>query len=273
MKPIVVIKLGGSSLVLEETLKELTGLVKGYQKKRYQVVVVHGGGPAINQELESRGITWKFIEGQRQTTPEMMSVIDEVLFGKVNSMLVQSLQQENINAVGLSGAKDGILLCSKASEELMQVGKVEGVDVSAIVDNMPLFKAKVPVIAPIGFGKNGEYYNVNADWAATQIAMALKANKLIFLTDQKGILDQEKQLVTKANPAMVEQMIMDGSISGGMCTKVRAMMLALSSGLKQVRVLHANSASQLIQNQKLGTLLMDYKYSVRQRGMVHGRVG
>ena len=125
MKPIVVIKLGGSSLGNPETVEQLASLVKGYQKRRYRVVVVHGGGPAINAELTKRNITWQFINGQRQTTPEMMKVIDEVLTKQVNGQLVENLKLQGVTAVGLSGADAEILFCTQATIELMRVGQVE----------------------------------------------------------------------------------------------------------------------------------------------------
>ncbi len=255
MKQRIVIKLGGSSLQNPATLQELAALVRGYQKRRYSVVIVHGGGPAINAELTKQKIEWKFIDGQRQTTPEMMKVIDQVLAKDVNRALVSALKEAKISAVGVSGAEAKILFCKQAKKELMQVGEVQSVDVAAIELMLAQFGAKVPVVAPIGFGAKNEKYNVNADWAATQIAVALNAKKLIFLTDQNGILDQEKQLVPRANSQMIDKMIEDGVISGGMYTKVKAMMTALTAGIKQVRVLHASFASLALTADHIGTLL------------------
>jgi acetylglutamate kinase len=272
MKERIVIKLGGSSLQNPETLQQLASLVRGYQKRRYRVVIVHGGGPAINEELMKQKIEWQFIDGQRQTTPQMMRVIDDVLANKVNASLVEKLKQEKIAAVGISAAESQILFCSPAREDLMLVGHVEDVNVAAIEQLLAQFGAKVPVIAPIGFGKGEEKYNVNADWAATKIAVALKAKKLIFLTDQSGILNHEKQLVAKATPQMIDQMIEDGTISGGMYTKVKAMMTALNAGIKQVRVLHASFASLVLNAGHIGTLLTSV-HSNREltRGVLHGR--
>ena len=125
MKKKIVIKLGGSALENSETVKQLSQLVKGFQKRRYQVVVVHGGGPAINQELINQGISWKFIDGQRQTTTKMMGVIEKVLADDVNSKIVESLRADQVPAIGLSGSKHKILFCSQANAELQQVGKVD----------------------------------------------------------------------------------------------------------------------------------------------------
>lgn len=255
MKQRIVIKLGGSALQNPETVLQLAELVRGYQKRRYQVVIVHGGGPAINAELTRRGITWQFINGQRQTTPEMMAVVNHVLAGVVNSELVKRLQATGTFALGLSGADDKILFCTQANPELMQVGLVETVDTAAIEKALANSIDRVPVIAPIGFGASEEKFNVNADWAATKIAMALTAKKLIFLTDQVGILDANKEIVKRANPKRINRMITEGTISGGMFTKVQAMMMALDAGVKQVRVLHASNAAQALNSELVGTIL------------------
>lgn len=268
MKPIVVIKLGGSSLQNSNTVIQLASLVRGYQKRRYRVVLVHGGGPAINAELTRQNIKWQFINGQRQTTPEMMKVIEDVLVKNVNAVLVENLKQAGVSALGLSGAEAEILFCSQANSELMCVGKVEVVNTSVINKILNQFGAKVPVIAPIGYGNKGEKFNINADWAASQIAMALNAKKLIFLTDQDGILDQEKQLVPSADLKMINDMILEGTISGGMFTKVKAMMTALSAGIKYVRVLNASLASMALTAEVIGTILTEVRVN---KGVIHER--
>ncbi|HEY8270246.1 MAG TPA: acetylglutamate kinase [Pseudobdellovibrionaceae bacterium] len=255
MKKKILIKLGGSSLENPATVRELVALTSGYRKKNYDIILVHGGGPAINQELTRRGIEWKFINGQRQTTPQMMDVIEEVLAKQINSMLVSVLLAAEIPAVGISGIQDKTLLCSQANSELMQVGKVESVNTAALEKILQLELGPTPVIAPLGAGLHGEKYNINADWAAAKIAIALQAEKLIFLTDQNGILDQDKQLVHRVTPQLINKMIEAEAISGGMYTKVMTMMTALSAGIPQVRVLNANVASQLLNNDEIGTLL------------------
>jgi acetylglutamate kinase len=261
MKPIVVIKLGGSSLQNSDTILQLAALVRGYQKRRYRIVLVHGGGPAINAELSLKNIKWQFINGQRQTTPEMMTVIDDVLAKKVNSALVNELKQSGVAALGLSGADAKILFCSQATPELMCVGKVETVNTAGLKEILNQFGGKVPVVAPIGYGASNasgvEKFNINADWAACQIAVALDAKKLIFLTDQDGILDQHKKIVSRANSFMINHMINEGIIFGGMFTKVKAMMAALNAGVKYVIVLNANIASQALTSDAVGTLLTE----------------
>lgn len=259
MKKKIVIKLGGSTLQDSETLKKVATLVGGYRTQGFDVIIVHGGGPAINDELTLKDIKWQFINGQRQTTTLMMSVIEDVLASKVNSKVVASLREAGMMSVGLSGAQHKILFCKQTSKELMHVGTIEHVRTTAIDAALKFIGRAVPVIAPIGIGVNGEKYNVNADWAAAHIATALGASKLIFLTDQAGILDENKKLVRKTNASRIDKMIDQGVIFGGMFTKVRAMTLALEGGVKQVRVLHASSAPDLLLGRKqlsaTGTLL------------------
>lgn len=258
IKKAIVIKLGGSSLASESTLDELSRLISGYRARGKNVVVVHGGGPAINEELTKRGITWSFVNGQRVTTPEMIEVIDEVLGSYVNSAVVGNLREDGIPAIGLSGADHEILFCSQMNEELGLVGQVEEVNTASIV--AALKNGRVPVVAPIGFaafddGGPVNKFNVNADWAATKIAIALNAEKLIFLTDQNGVLDGKRDLVTRATPFDLKEMIGTGVVSGGMCTKVLAMIVALESGVGQVRVLNAGAASRMLERKKIGTTL------------------
>jgi acetylglutamate kinase len=268
MKSRIVIKLGGSSLQNSETLLHLADLVRGLQKQGHQVIVVHGGGPAINAELNKRGIKWQFINGQRQTTAEMMQVVDEVLSHNVNGLIVDQLQSAQVLALGISAADAKILFCIQASEDLLQVGQVVSVNTEAI-DKVLESDLQVPVIAPIGFGENHIKYNVNADWAAAKIAISLKAQKLIYLTDQLGILNQEKQLVSKIDPHGIEKMIKEGVILGGMYTKVQAMVGALASGVEQVRVLHASQASEILTNKSVGTTLSNQENEFDLGGEIH----
>lgn len=272
MKQIVVIKLGGSALQDKTTVSGLATLIKGYQKLRYNVVIVHGGGPAINKELEKRSITWKFVDGQRQTTPIMMDVINDVLAKQVNSMLVDCLRFEGVRSSGLSAADDRILLCSQLSPELIQVGKVETVDVTAIKPYFETVPRVTPVIAPIGISSETKEikYNINADWAAVKIAIALKAKKLIFLTDQSGILDAQNRLIEKTDPEELQKLIDSKVIYGGMAVKVRAMSTALESGIKSVQVMHAASTAEAVNNKCLGTLLVNKPTNLKN-GFYSGR--
>lgn len=256
MKKRIVIKLGGASLQNGATLHQLTLLVAGYRLQGYDIVVVHGGGPAINQELTARGIEWKFINGQRQTTPQMIGVIESVLAGKINAEVVQTLNAAGVQATGLSGATAETLLCTQVNQELQQVGEVQKVNVQHLEHLLALDGDTVVVLAPIGIGANGEKYNINADWAAAKIAIALKAERLVFLTDQSGVLDANKQVVRTLTATVAEKLIADGTISGGMYTKVMTMLNAVERGVGSVCVLNATGATSLLSAEFRGTTVV-----------------
>lgn len=249
----VVIKLGGASLSESAVLEKLASLVKGYRESNIQVVIVHGGGPAINQELTNKGITWEFVNGQRKTTPEMMTVIEDVLAHQVNQYIVSSLQNQKITAVGLSGAS-GLLECRVFNSELGLVGEVTQCHLGVV--EKALDQHLIPVIAPIGFDHDGRKFNINADWAASQIAATLNADKLIFLTDQLGILDADKKVCPTVTVADIENMINHGVIAGGMLTKTKAMMSAKNKGVAKVQISAAAHAPDLLTNDAAGTNLI-----------------
>ena len=257
MKKRIVIKLGGASLQNGATLHQLTLLVAGYRLQGYDIVVVHGGGPAINQELTARGIEWKFINGQRQTTPQMIGVIESVLAGKINAEVVQSLTAAGIQAAGLSGATAETLLCTRVNQELQQVGEVQKVNVQHLEQLLAANGGSVVVLAPIGVGRDGEKYNINADWAAAKTAMALKAERLVFLTDQSGVLDANKQVVSTLTSSGAEKLIADGTISGGMYTKVMTMLNAVQTGVGSVCVLNAVDATSVLTEEFRGTTVIN----------------
>ena len=249
----VLIKLGGSSLSDAATIKETMQLIQWFKAQGDQVVLVHGGGPAINAALTEKGITWKFINGLRQTTPEMMDVIESVLFGKINRDLVEILSADSIEAYGYSGATHGLLICSRLDDELMQVGNIVKCDVDVLEDCFARHPLAVAVIAPLGVDANGQKYNINADWAACKLAAALKVDRLIFLTDQAGILDADKNVLAELNEVEIESLIASGVISGGMMTKVRTMIDALKSGIREVRVLKAAEGSRMLIDPQVGS--------------------
>lgn len=250
----VVIKLGGSSLQDPFALKEVIEAIRGYLRYDYQPILVHGGGPAINAELTKKGISWKFINGQRQTTSEMISVIEDVLVNQVNADLVTQLNRANLQAVGLSGSQNNLLLCDQLNEELQHVGTVKKVNTASVEAILQANPKNIPVIAPIGIGSNGEKYNINADWAAAKIAASLGAQKLIFLTDQTGILDQTGKLIEDASLTYLENLIKDQIVTGGMYTKVQTILDALNHGVPQVRVMNGKDSVDGLWSDEIGTM-------------------
>jgi acetylglutamate kinase len=235
--PRILIKLGGAALQEVLTLDTVTKAILNFRRLGTHVILVHGGGPAINEELRRRGIDWTFVGGQRVTSLAMMDTIESVLCGAVNGRVVRHMGAQGVNAVGFSGADSQTLLCTQASPELGQVGKIERVNAAWIEGLLQLPAQPVPVIAPIGVGAGGERFNVNADWAASHLAVALKVDELLFLTDQKGILDEEGQLISGVDSDGLRNMIDAKMVTGGMLTKTLAVLNALENGVSRVRVM------------------------------------
>lgn len=247
-----VIKYGGSAMT-EEGLRE--NFAKDVVLLRYvgiRVVVVHGGGLQISQTLERLGIKPHFVGGMRKTDEETMHVVEMVLSGDINKDIVALINRhsgKNIYAVGLSG-RDGQLIRAKKldkeayfrelglevpEEDIGYVGQVEGVNVELLQTLME--KGYIPVIAPVGVGKEGEAYNINADLVASEVAKALKAEKLIFLTDTEGVKDKEGRLISTLTKDEALKLISNGVIKGGMLPKVKSALEAIEAGVKKVHII------------------------------------
>ncbi len=237
----VVIKYGGSAMVdpvLNEMVIEDIVLMK---LVGFQPVIVHGGGEEISTMLNKIGIESSFHDGLRVTTEETVEVVEMVLAGKVNKSIVQMIQNHDIDAVGITG-KDGKTLKVKKKEvegaDIGFVGDVTNVDtrlIKSLVDN-----DFIPVIAPVGTDDQGQTYNINADYAASAIAGALNAEKLIFLTDVQGVMrdiSDDSTLVSRLTIEDVEQFKSEGIISGGMIPKVDCCVEGLRAGVKNVHIL------------------------------------
>lgn len=242
-----VIKYGGHAMS-DERLKESFALdVIMLKSLGINAVIVHGGGPQINETLKRYGIVSEFVRGMRVTDADTMSVVEMVLVGQVNKEVVGYLNQHGGKAVGLCG-KDGSLLLSKKLLQEMpgENGAVEKVDIGYVGDvvkvNIDLIQALekggyLPVIAPVGVGLEGESYNINADVVAGRVAAALNAEKLILLTDTPGVLDKEKKLIQKIKVAQIHGLIEDESITGGMIPKVVCCAEALRDGVRKSHII------------------------------------
>lgn len=242
-----VIKYGGHAMS-DERLKESFALdVIMLKSLGINTVIVHGGGPQINDTLKRYGIVSEFVRGMRVTDKETMSVVEMVLVGQVNKEVVGYLNHHGGKAVGLCG-KDGTLLLSK---KLLQDvpgenGTVEQVDIGYVGDvvkvNIDLIQTiekggYLPVIAPVGVGPEGESYNINADVVAGRVAAALNAEKLILLTDTPGVLDKDKKLIPKIKVAQIHSLIENESITGGMIPKVVCCAEALRDGVRKSHII------------------------------------
>lgn len=245
------IKLGGSALENMEIVARLCTDLSLVRSASVQLAIVHGGGPNINRQLELHGISWKFVEGLRVTTPEMMDVIEMVLCGKVNPTLVRTINATGVSATGISGLDHKTLLCEALSEDLGRVGLIRQVNTELITDQLrkqrESGKGSIPVIAPIGVDEMGRAYNINADFAASKIACALEVDKLIYLTDQEGILDQYGELITEINQSGLRQLVELGVVTGGMLAKVKAVLEALEGGVREVHILNGTRFHSIIQ--------------------------
>ena len=258
----LLIKLGGAALQNSEHFDSLKTDLALLRDVGISVVLVHGGGPAINAELSSRGITWEFIDGQRVTTPEMMEVIENVLGGTVNRHIVRSLNLAGIPAVGFSGIEARTLRCRPAGSKLGQVGVIEEVDTSLIRSILHAQTkdghGAIPVSAPIGVGSDGQTFNINADWAASRIAQALGIKKVLFLTDQNGILDAEGNVVPELDASELQGYIDNQVVKGGMLTKTRTILDALNNGVSTIHIINGQKphalVSELFTDEGAGTI-------------------
>nr|O67848.2 RecName: Full=Acetylglutamate kinase; AltName: Full=N-acetyl-L-glutamate 5-phosphotransferase; AltName: Full=NAG kinase; Short=NAGK [Aquifex aeolicus VF5] len=249
---VFVIKYGGSAMHDEELRESFARDVVLLKYVGINPVIVHGGGPQISKTLEKFGIKPKFVGGMRKTDEETMHVVEMVLSGDINKDIVALINRysgEKIYAVGLSG-RDGRLLKAKKldkeryfselglpvpEEDIGFVGEI--VDVNEELIFTLLSHNFIPVIAPVGVGEEGEAYNVNADLAASEIAGEIKAEKLIYLTDTKGVLDEKGELISSLSKDKAEELIKKGVIREGMIPKVRSALRALEKGVKKVHII------------------------------------
>lgn len=250
----IVIKYGGHAMS-DEALKESFALdVILLRSLGINVVVVHGGGPQINDTLKRYGIVSEFVRGMRVTDEETMKVVEMVLTGQVNKEVVGYLNQHGGRAVGLSGKDGNLLLCEKMLQEIRNDdGTVEKIDIGYVGNVIKVNQEIIhtlehgkflPVIAPVGVGVNGESYNINADLVAGKVAGALHAEKLMLLTDVSGVKGKDGKLISSIALPDVAGLIDDGTISGGMIPKVECCVEALNEGAKKAyivdgRVKHA----------------------------------
>ncbi|HEV2353501.1 MAG TPA: acetylglutamate kinase [Puia sp.] len=238
----VVVKYGGSTRGGIEELKNTLQDIVLMKFVGMRPVVVHGGGKDITRAMEKLGLPSKFVDGLRVTDLPAMKVVERVLGGKINKQLVSLIHQLGGRAVGLSGKDTAMLqasrIKSKSGKDIGFVGKVAKVN-TAVLQSMDREKF-IPVIAPMGLGKDGHTYNVNADEAAGAIAGALRAEKLVFLTDVPGICkkkDDPKTLLSTIKSKQVPGLLKNGVISGGMIPKIEACLHALRSGVHKTHII------------------------------------
>ncbi|MDR2187522.1 MAG: acetylglutamate kinase [Azonexus sp.] len=241
----IVVKYGGNAMTDQRLKSCFASDVVLLNLIGFNIVVVHGGGPQIENLLGRVGKKGEFIQGMRVTDAETMDVVEMVLGGQVNKDIVNLINQHGGKAVGLTG-KDGnsirarkLWLENRAHPDApIDVGQVG--DITVVDPSLVEYLEKggfIPVIAPIGVGENGETYNINADVVAGKVAEVLKAEKLVLLTNTPGVLDQAGNLLTGITPAQIDAMIDDGTLSGGMLPKIGSALDAARQGVSGVHII------------------------------------
>ena len=232
---IIVIKLGGHAMVSDEALETFARDVVLMRQVGINPVIVHGGGPMINSMLDKLNIESEFIDGKRVTDSETISVVEMVLSGNVNKKIVQAINKQDGRAVGLSGKDAKLINCVQDKPELGLVGTPKDVNPEVILN---LFENDmIPVIAPLGSSIDGETLNINGDTVSGAIAAALKADRLLLLTDVSGVQDKDGSIITELNSNQIKNWINDGIISGGMIPKTETALMALEGGVRGVVIL------------------------------------
>jgi len=245
----VVIKYGGSSMEEEAVRRGFALDVVLLKYIGLHPIVVHGGGPQINDMLKRIGKKSQFVEGMRVTDAETMDIVEMVLVGKVNQEIVKLINQQGGKAVGLSG-KDGQLIVAKKLKltksqgpdqtpevvDIGQVGEVKSVNPGVLEALMK--ENFIPVVAPVGVGEEGETYNINADLVAGKMAASLKAEKFILLTDVEGVLDKDKQLIPTLTARRAKELMAQKIISSGMIPKVNCCLEAVRGGVTKAHIIN-----------------------------------
>jgi acetylglutamate kinase len=266
----LVIKYGGNAMTDPALQKAFAEDVVLLKLVGMNPVVVHGGGPQIEGLLQRLGKKGEFIEGMRVTDAETMEVVEWVLGGEVQQDIVGLINQAGGKAVGLTG-RDGAMIRAKKltvhdskdpskTYDVGQVGDIVSIDPSVVKALQA--DAFIPVVSPIGFGESNESYNINADVVAAKLATVLSAEKLLMLTNIRGVLDKQGELMTELTPRRIDELIADGTISGGMIPKIAGALDAANSGVKAVhiidgRVPHA-MLLEVLTEQAFGTMIRSH---------------
>jgi len=258
----VVIKYGGNAMINEELKSAVINDLILLQLVGMHPVIVHGGGPEINDLLDRLQIEAHFVNGLRVTDEATMKVVEMVLIGKVNTDIVSHINKSGGRAIGLSGKDDNLLYCHPLAQEydLGFVGEVEKVNSELLLSVMK--DGYIPVVAPVGVGDGGQSYNVNADYAASKIAAALGAEKLVLLTNVKGLYagnDDKENILSQISGEEAARMIAEGTIAGGMIPKVKCCLEALEGGVSSTHIIDGRQEHsillELLTNEGIGTMV------------------
>jgi acetylglutamate kinase len=266
----IVIKYGGNAMTDERLKHSFARDIVLLKLVGMNPVVVHGGGPQIDQMLGRVGKKGQFIQGMRVTDRETMDVVEMVLGGLVNKDIASMINQAGGRAIGLTG-RDGAFLRARKLRvsnqdqvgeliDIGQVGEIEAIDpeVIALLESREF----IPVVAPIGVGPEGDAYNINADLVAGKLAVVLRAEKLILLTNTPGVLDKDGQLLTGVTPREIDALVADGTLHGGMLPKIAAALDAARSGVHTVHIIDGRVENavllEVLTDQGVGTLIRSH---------------
>jgi acetylglutamate kinase len=245
---VIVVKFGGHAMVDETLARQFARDMVMLKVCGLNPIVVHGGGPQINRMLDKLAVKPVFRDGLRVTDQDTMDVVEMVLAGHINKSIVASIQQAGGRAVGISGKDGSLLIAERMTKQKKnpETGAIETIDFGFVGEphrvNIEILQTimksdAIPVVAPVGMGWEGETFNVNADTAAAAIATATQAKRLLLLTDVAGVLDKDKELISELKIADIPDLIVNGTITGGMIPKVESAAAVVESGVEGVIIL------------------------------------
>jgi acetylglutamate kinase len=266
----IVVKYGGNAMTDERLKRGFARDVVLLKLVGMNPVIVHGGGPQINDLLRRVGKKGEFIQGMRVTDAETMDVVEMVLGGQVNKDIVSLINQQGGRAVGLTGKDGGLIRARKLKVrgangpddlvDIGQVGEVEAIDPEIVT--VLQTRGFIPVIAPLGVGANGEAFNINADLVAGKVAEVLRAEKLIVLTNTPGVLDRDGNLLTGLTAARVDELFADVTISGGMLPKISSVLDAVKNGVTSCHIIDGRVEHavllEILTDEGVGTLIRNH---------------
>ena len=254
---VIVIKLGGHAMTDSDAMTNFAQDIVLMKQCNLNPIIVHGGGPAINNFLDKMNIKTNFLNGKRVTDKESIPLIEMVLSGSVNKNIVSAINSQGGKAIGLSGKDANLMICEPDNPKLGFVGNPTQVN-PEILKNF-LESDFIPIVAPIGVGVDGQTYNVNADTAAGAIAAALSADRLLLLTDVDGVKNKNGEILTKLSIEDVKNLIKNGTISKGMIPKTETAIKALEDGVRAAVILDGRTTNacllELFTDYGAGTLI------------------
>ena len=253
---LIVIKYGGNVLIDRKIFNNFIEDISILNKLGLSIIVVHGGGPRIERELKKENIQTKFINGLRVTDEKVIKIVEEVLID-FNNDIVSSLNKKGSKAISINSKINNVINVIPDKQELGFVGVPDKINSDIIKDIIS--QNQIPIVAPLGLGKNNQTYNINGDTAAGAIAKSLKSRRLLLMTNIEGVLDKNKKLIPEINSTAANEMISNGTISGGMIPKIKTSIDAVNNGVTGVAIVDARASHaclfEIFTDKGAGTLI------------------